>query len=364
MNSLLAILLVADSTEERQFVLSYPANPQRPLADSYHSPDSPVKSSLPRKDQDDRENETTQHNDDATEEDSRLPPNASRLQKQLASSGTSSNNSSETAVGDKQNGSKEGHNAFAGRFSIFDMELGFLADMLTPKQPLCDKRFQLTMDDLTFVGHPVSLDTTTRRHVRQSPTATAAAADKQPKSSSLLRQETDDKSVDDISKRIAIATHDSDTSSAHMTLFHVVFVTSPPDLELNAQTDALYFHAARRYAAALRYEQLRCGYVREQIEKIVAIKDEGANKGERHNARDTQWQTTFDRNLVKGHRTMSSCRISYANRLSLETLKRFTLHYPLGISPISSSTTSLIFHSRSPLLVMEDHTKLSKAAMK
>ncbi|OAQ28650.1 hypothetical protein K457DRAFT_138734 [Linnemannia elongata AG-77] len=33
----------------------------------------------------------------------------------------------------------------------------FLANILSPKLSLCDKRFQLTVDDLTFIGHPVSL---------------------------------------------------------------------------------------------------------------------------------------------------------------------------------------------------------------
>lgn len=33
----------------------------------------------------------------------------------------------------------------------------FLANLLSPKLALCDKRFQLTVDDLTFIGHPVSL---------------------------------------------------------------------------------------------------------------------------------------------------------------------------------------------------------------
>ncbi|KAF8939654.1 Nitrogen permease regulator 3 [Dissophora ornata] len=34
----------------------------------------------------------------------------------------------------------------------------FLANVLTPRVSLCDKRFQLTVDDLTFIGHPVSLE--------------------------------------------------------------------------------------------------------------------------------------------------------------------------------------------------------------
>ncbi|KAI9492884.1 nitrogen permease regulator of amino acid transport activity 3-domain-containing protein [Zychaea mexicana] len=63
-----------------------------------------------------------------------------------------------------------------------------------------------------------------------------------------------------------------------MTLFHVVFVMSPPDLELNARTDMIYTHVVRRYAAALQYEQLRCGYIQDEFEKILAIRDDAINK--------------------------------------------------------------------------------------
>ncbi|KAF9354244.1 Nitrogen permease regulator-like 3 [Mortierella sp. NVP85] len=40
---------------------------------------------------------------------------------------------------------------------VFGYDPPFLANLLSPKLALCDKRFQLTVDDLTFIGHPVSL---------------------------------------------------------------------------------------------------------------------------------------------------------------------------------------------------------------
>ncbi|KAG0224950.1 Nitrogen permease regulator 3 [Mortierella sp. GBA43] len=41
--------------------------------------------------------------------------------------------------------------------SVLGYDPQFLANVLSPKPALCDKRFQLTVDDLTFIGHPVSL---------------------------------------------------------------------------------------------------------------------------------------------------------------------------------------------------------------
>ncbi|KAG0346038.1 Nitrogen permease regulator-like 3 [Podila humilis] len=43
----------------------------------------------------------------------------------------------------------------------------FLANLLSPKLALCDKRFQLTVDDLTFIGHPVSLTSPEFRQQRE-----------------------------------------------------------------------------------------------------------------------------------------------------------------------------------------------------
>jgi len=76
------------------------------------------------------------------------------------------------------------------------------------------------------------------------------------------------------------ATNEDDShSSTHITQFHVVFVISPPDLELNTQIDMLYDHIIKRYTTALRYEQLRCQYVKNEADKVLTIKEEAINQG-------------------------------------------------------------------------------------
>ncbi|KAG0267420.1 Nitrogen permease regulator 3 [Mortierella polycephala] len=46
---------------------------------------------------------------------------------------------------------------FQASTKVLGYEPQFLANLLSPKLALCDRRFQLTVDDLTFIGHPVSL---------------------------------------------------------------------------------------------------------------------------------------------------------------------------------------------------------------
>ncbi|KAI7882181.1 UPF0171-domain-containing protein [Lichtheimia hyalospora FSU 10163] len=195
-SSLLTILLVVCSTGGHHFLFNYPPNPRRPIASTsnrnYKSPFSP--SSLQKR--------SSSPCPDARD----YPP--------------------------------------ATKENILNFDTEFLAGALAPKLPLCDGKFQLSIDELTFVGHPVSLSSG-----KSSSPSTSNG------SSSTAEEH-----------------------KSHMTLFHVVFVLSPPDLELYAQVDALYTHVVRRYTAALQYEQLRCGYIQDEFDKILTIR-ENANKG-------------------------------------------------------------------------------------
>lgn len=208
MPSLLAILLVTNSTNGHHFVFSYPANPRR----------SPQK----------------KPNCSTKTASVRLPPNASS-QAQVTEDNPDRN---------------------AGRDTVFNMWAPFLADTLSPELPLCDKRFQLTVDDLTFVGHPVSLPAQQQQNAKSSP-------------QKQQQKQKNDKTSSSSSSAPVLAAD----AAEHMTLFHVVFVLSPPDLLLTAEVDALYTHVVRRYAAGLRYEQFRCGYVQDQVQMILALRE-------------------------------------------------------------------------------------------
>lgn len=257
MSSLLAILLVVNSTRGHHYLFSYPPNPQRPSNKrSSHNErkDFTVGSSIAT-----RNTPQTDMNDD------RRASNAS-----------------------KQNENGHSTDIFAGRDRIFNLDVSFLADALAPKLPLCDGKFQLSMDDLTFVGHPVSLSTLqhdqeqTEDHDQGEasspnspipPISPSSPSSSSPPPAIIHRNDSttdDNESVSDTSPG---------STSIHMTLFHVVFVMTPPDLELNAQVETIYKNVILRYSSALRYEQLRCGYVQEEIEKVLGLKEEAFNKG-------------------------------------------------------------------------------------
>lgn len=259
MSSLLAILLVVNSTRGHHYLFSYPPNPKRPsnrTNNHERTNDFTVGSSMASRN-------LTPDNDE-----NRRPSNASK---------SNDNNP----------------DIFAGRDTIFNLDVSFLADTLAPKLPLCDGKFQLSMDDLTFIGHPVSLSTLqhdqldqTDNHEQQNETMSPIPSSQfsspppppvsQPPLTSPSNDMMDTNTADD---NESVSDTSPGSTSIHMTLFHVVFVMTPPDLELNAQVETIYKNVILRYSSALRYEQLRCGYVQEEIEKVLGLKEEAFNKG-------------------------------------------------------------------------------------
>ncbi|OBZ85283.1 Nitrogen permease regulator 3 [Choanephora cucurbitarum] len=347
MSSLLAILLVVNSTRGHHYLFSYPPDPKRLLAAkrnySDHQTDFAVGSSSSALANNSINLNTINNNNSNNNTNS----NGN-------SSHSNSGSIDDTSIQDISITSDEA-DIFAGRDTIFNFDVSFLADALAPKSPLCDRKFQLSIDDLTFVGHPVSLssphhadtDDSSDSNLEFSASSSTVASTPlshtnsplpslphTPSTSSIhmnskrlslhdsledqfghsgvrdcedekeRRERRDREESSDIGEHKADAFQhssenssdssddeqhdDSDTSvsetfpgstSIHMTLFHVVFVMSPPDLELNAQVDTLYKNVILRYSSALRYEQLRCGYVQEEIEKVLGLKEEALNKG-------------------------------------------------------------------------------------
>ncbi|KAI8977866.1 nitrogen permease regulator of amino acid transport activity 3-domain-containing protein [Pilobolus umbonatus] len=282
MSSLLAILLVVNSTRGHHFLFSYPPNPKRPVGrrNNKVNTDFIVGSILTTRAS--SENDKTEENiEGGSHSNTNTNSNKAEVDRRSSNASKSTNIHSKHSHNNTDNESKQ--DEYTGTDTIFQMDVSFLADALAPKSSLCDRKFQLSMDDLTFVGHPVSLSSP---HQTQDVESTLHSHSPSPDSTTNHIgalpgniEEEDDHTA-----------YSSDITSAsiHMTLFHVVFVIAPPVLELNAQVETLYQNVILRYSSALRYEQLRCGYVQEEIEKVLALKEEAFNKGE-----DDKWLVFF-----------------------------------------------------------------------
>jgi hypothetical protein len=139
---------------------------------------------------------------------------------------------------------------------IFGLTKRDLADTLIPKDPLCNRKFELGVEDLVFLGHPVHLVESTDR---ETPGVLATSP-----SSSI----NDDADVDGI------------VSKVKLSKFHVVFVMNPSwRLDYHEKIQKMYNEIIQKFTEACVKEQQERGYISLEAYKINKIMREAEDKG-------------------------------------------------------------------------------------
>lgn len=132
----------------------------------------------------------------------------------------------------------------------------FLAEMLAPTREMCNRKFELVVDDLAFIGHPVyrSAESTSHQPTEQRGRTGAAKAN-----------------------------HASDNtndpaSAPEVEMFHLVLVIQPPDpsyatptLDLTTWLGLWYDNVTFKMTAALWAEEQRCSFISAQNDILLKI---------------------------------------------------------------------------------------------
>ncbi len=146
-----------------------------------------------------------------------------------------------------------------------------LVSLLAPGRTWHKRKFEMGINDLTFVGRPVyarESGTWARRKRKKSkkgpPTEPGIASDQTSESD---RTEEDRATV--MSPRRS-ATDNAPKKS--LTMYHLVFVLNPPPLEQVLRAREMYDYVAKRLSKILKLEQARSDYVWEQSELIQRIR--------------------------------------------------------------------------------------------
>ncbi|KAG9304606.1 hypothetical protein G9A89_020170 [Geosiphon pyriformis] len=313
--SLLAIMLVIDNSRGHHFVFHYPKDPKRRVENI----------SAPQNDSVDQDLERNNDllgsyfinwpytpSDDAEKRigRSRFEDEPDETENIIAKQGT--------LQGASEN---ESHGRAAFEEKLFGFKTSFLADILSPKLK-SSKKFQLTIDELTFVGQPVFLSSDRSGSNNESTKIeynTKGAQSPNQKNLELF-QENGHESLEDPCAAPSDNNHSPNSTmkyskeqQSHLTLFHLVFVLEPPELELNRQIENIYKHVITKLTAALRYEQLRCDYVLIEAEKILSIKDEGmiANKTFDDIMETTIKQSSLAKTIAQVYHSISSDSIAH-----------------------------------------------------
>ncbi|CAG8477191.1 12354_t:CDS:10 [Ambispora leptoticha] len=274
--SLLAILLVSDSSRGHHFVFHYPTNPKR--GEEYQSPPPGNEGCGDNENIDYTEidiiNWSIRNGDDFDQR--------SRMEEDMVEDVSKSNHTSSDAL--------DSGEIKSNKQTLFGFETEFLAQILSPKSKSL-KKFQLTIDNLTFVGQPVFWPRDIQENncdnvPKLGDNINSPTLNDNEKIQRQFSQNIDSESSDNHGHNNHDITSDDSNDffsqtqqqHRHFTTFHLIFVLEPPELELNRQVDNIYKHVITKLTAALRYEQKRCDYVRLEAEKIIAIRDEGIIK--------------------------------------------------------------------------------------
>lgn len=168
----------------------------------------------------------------------------------------------------------------------------FLSNLLTPKCRLCNQKFHLSIDQVSFIGHPVMLgtnvDNTATSTAPTSPVATHA-----PSAVSLSRPPGEDNHTQSMTLFDIYLPHRSTTSDnvtredpMLITMFHPVIVVlkdeSSPDFE--AYAEFLYQHVVHKLARMLEMHQLVDEYVRKEVELITQLRSQSTALQDDHKA--------------------------------------------------------------------------------
>ncbi|KAM9914650.1 hypothetical protein OXX69_000438 [Metschnikowia pulcherrima] len=138
---------------------------------------------------------------------------------------------------------------------ILGFEPDQLSEMLCPPRAMCNRRFDVMLENVVFLGLPIHVD------------SHGSWRKKQHGRTKSMRSETGE---------TATQSPPGDASSAGtaMSMFHLVFIMRPPDIERNFRVDEMFYNVTSKLSLVLRYEQQKHDYVWNEVRQISRLKEE------------------------------------------------------------------------------------------
>ncbi|KAH7912040.1 nitrogen permease regulator of amino acid transport activity 3-domain-containing protein [Hygrophoropsis aurantiaca] len=198
--------------------------------------------------------------------------------------------------------------------SLLNYSSQFLAGMLCPHRSLCHQKFELVIDDLAFVGHPVCVEADgTWRFKPEKRKPSSRGRGSRNRDSSLPDDERSEISINgDLAQSLP-------TQSLWLHTFHFVLVLDLPDPSSSASGniaryfDTIYEQLAFTVTAVLFQEQVLSNFVEAECDALGSLKDEYIAKGQ-----------SFVDYLIHAQRISS---IASATKILYEAVKSSTMAY-------------------------------------
>jgi len=161
--------------------------------------------------------------------------------------------------------------------ALFGYPAEFLAGLLLPKRALCHQNFSLSVDDLSFVGHPVCADADGIWRFKQEKNVRGRGARKRRVSGDDVSSSTEFDS--------GLESGSPPPPASWLQTFHVAFVHEVPDPSSSASGnvcryfDVIYQQVAFTLTAVLFQEQVLSNFVEKECDVLCSLKDDFSSKG-------------------------------------------------------------------------------------
>jgi hypothetical protein len=162
---------------------------------------------------------------------------------------------------------------------LLGYSVDFLSSLLCPQRSMCHQKFELVVDDLAFIGHPVCADvdgTWRFKPEKFKPSSRGRETRDRTESTSPCK---------DVSTSPEIPPFDPHSQSTWLHTFHFVLVLDLPDPSSSASGNLskyfniLYDQIAFTLAAVLYQEQILSNFVEKECDVLNALKESCISKG-------------------------------------------------------------------------------------
>ena len=153
----------------------------------------------------------------------------------------------------------------------------FLASILCPKRSLCHQKFELLVDDLAFIGHPVSAEADGLWRFKPERTKPSVRG-RDYRSRQAVQHDEDSSSP-------GISTKEISSLSAWLHTFHLVLLLDLPDPSSSASGniskyfDIIYEQIAFTITAVLFQEQVLSNFVEVECDALGSLRDTYVARG-------------------------------------------------------------------------------------
>ncbi|KAF8626403.1 hypothetical protein AX17_006570 [Amanita inopinata Kibby_2008] len=164
---------------------------------------------------------------------------------------------------------------------LFGYSSEYLANLLCPQPPMCHQRFELIVDNLAFLGHPVCADADGTWKFKLEKTSSNSRGRESRDSRSPRKQESEASASPDRFSQI-----EKGSACTWLQTFHLVFILDMPEPSSSASGnvsryfDIIYEQIAFVITAVLFQEQVLSNFVEAECDILGTLKDSCISKGE------------------------------------------------------------------------------------